>query len=1151
VSIQPLSPAGQAGQVEQAGLAEAMPYRLISLLERRYLSDFQAGVWDLRLPPDDAARPLLREILSLPRPAPGEDPAAAMPHVLSASHTLGQAVVTGVYGDGTRHRFFVGGRRIPRGQVGSTEDFLDGQAGVLRAQLPGIELGPLSRLDGNGLPELAGFMHGAPALAAVTGIPSARADAGSAVFQNVDRLVAAAGSARYVLLVVAEPLDPADLDDTLDRCRRLKSEVHALVRRTVSEGESEGTTRSTARREEGKAHSRTPNLLTGFAVFASVAGLAVPGMSVVASPAMISANAIRMRSLAQQADTVTEGEANTLTRSATSELLNANAEACELLLQRHIARLEAARSSGWWRTAVYVAAESDGALAAVTGALRAIGSGEQTGLDPVRTIRIAPWALRPALTRGQTIGLLPAAQAVSHPLGPSFDAVATCVTTDELAVLVSLPRRDVPGLLMRSVGEFALAVPPAGPDAIRIGALGDSQGRQLDAVALGAAELNRHVFITGMTGYGKTTTAKALLTGARSVLGIPFLVIEPVKAEYRSLRQHPALRGDLRVYSIGGEGALPLRVNPFVPVANVSLARHIDLLKAVFNAAFPMFAGMPYVLEEAMLEVYTERGWNLRTSANDALGPHPSPADLSVLVPSLADLHDKIEVVLSRKRYAMEVHQNMGAALRSRLSSLMVGAKGEALNTSRSVPPAELFTVPCVIELRNLGDNEEKSFVMALLLGLLYEFAESRQADVGPGGPGLQHLTLVEEAHRLLRAPRGPGGPETPDSQANAVTMFTDMLAEMRAYGEGFLVVDQIPAKLAPDILKNSNIKIIHRLVAPDDRAAVAQSMNLTEAQARHLVTLRPGTAVVHDDHIGSAVLVQMTPATVATVASAAPPAAELLARPPDRSYLQRHGGCLHCPAPCTFLEPARRLRASPEADESLQALFRALLFGDAEGASRQWAAWLAGWQAAAPGALPGTAYCAVTQAAYRWLGQVIAARGPADGSAGGIAADGQPAPGQRLAHDRAARLVARLVSAWLEAEGQPDRPAPEALHAALAGLRSLIAERPPHEMAGCASCPARCQMLPLVRPYLAGGRADQRASASSPADSRLRRLQDLVAQAGGFPSGLDERQQRHFMHCLVTNASASSGADPAGLLQALGGTAAEPAVPGAPPAAS
>jgi hypothetical protein len=186
----------------------------------------------------------------------------------------------------------------------------------------------------------------------------------------------------------------------------------------------------------------------------------------------------------------------------------------------------------------------------------------------------------------------------------------------------------------------------------------------------------------------------------------------------------------------------------------------------------------------------------------------------------------------------------MGAALRSRLRSLMLGAKGETLDVRRSVAAEDLFGGPCVIELRNLGDDDDRSFVMALLLCLLYEHAEARQGD---SAGRLLHLTLIEEAHRLLRAPRSSGGMEGADAQAKAVTMFTDMLAEMRAYGEGFIVADQIPANLAPDIIKNSNVKIVHRLTAPDDRSAVAAATGLSDSQSQHLVALRPGTAVIHD----------------------------------------------------------------------------------------------------------------------------------------------------------------------------------------------------------------------------------------------------------------------------------------------------------------
>ena len=435
----------------------------------------------------------------------------------------------------------------------------------------------------------------------------------------------------------------------------------------------------------------------------------------------------------------------------------------------------------------------------------------------------------------------------------------------------------------------------------------DTAGRQLAEVRLTAGEVNRHVMITGMTGYGKTTTAKHLLTAAREEFGTPFLVIEPAKSEYRQLRSHPGLRGALRVYNIGGTGpALPLRLNPFAPVDGAPLGRHIDLLKSVFNAAFPMFAGMPAVLEEAMLDLYADRGWDLRTGRNRALGPRPSRSAAAALTPTLQDLHDQVEVVLARKGYAGEVHQNMGAALRSRIKSLMVGAKGDALGASRSVPPAELFGAPSVIELKDLADDEEKSFVMGLLLALLYEYAESRQPDPELAGGQLQHITLIEEAHRLLRAPRPGGGMESGDAQAKAVTMFTDMLAEMRAYGEAFVVADQIPTKLAPEVLKNTNVKIIHRLAAPDDRAAVAASINLTDAQSRNLVTLRPGVAVVHDDAIESAVLAAMD-STALTAGTALWAGAALSAGTPLSAGIPAPAGARSRPAPLSRMaRPAR-----------------------------------------------------------------------------------------------------------------------------------------------------------------------------------------------------------------------------------------------------
>ena len=273
---------------------------------------------------------------------------------------------------------------------------------------------------------------------------------------------------------------------------------------------------------------------------------------------------------------------------------------------------------------------------------------------------------------------------------------------------------------MREHAEFGLCVPPPDGVGIEIGALLDGAGRRLEPVTVPLGALNRHVFITGMTGFGKTTTCKRLLLEAYGRHGLPFLVVEPAKAEYRELANMRALRGKLRVYAMGADSPLPFRLNPLQPVPGAPLARHIDLLKAVFNASFPMFRGHDLYIGGRLYEVYRERGWSLYTSGNALLRERSSAEDIAALTPTLEDLHAKIDVVLGEKKYGKEVEQNLGAALRSRLKSLLVGNKGIMLNTRRSTPLEDLFRSPAVIELQNLGDDEEKGFVMALLFVLRF-----------------------------------------------------------------------------------------------------------------------------------------------------------------------------------------------------------------------------------------------------------------------------------------------------------------------------------------------------------------------------------------------------------------------------------------------
>ena len=223
-------------------------------------------------------------------------------------------------------------------------------------------------------------------------------------------------------------------------------------------------------------------------------------------------------------------------------------------------------------------------------------------------------------------------------------------------------------------------------------------------------------------------------------------------------------------------------------------------------------------------------------------------------IPTLQDLYNKIEPIVKRKAYAQEQTMNIQAALMARLSSLLTGSKGLMLNTPRSTPLAELLKQPVVLELKNIGDDDEKCFIMGLILASIYQYLENN----GNIGSNLKHVLLIEEAHRLLRRTPEFVSPEIGNSRGKAVETFTNVISEIREYGEGVIIVDQIPSKLTPDVVKNTNIKIVHRTLAKDDREYVGSTMNLTEQQDKELSILEVGRAVIHREGMDKAFLVQI-----------------------------------------------------------------------------------------------------------------------------------------------------------------------------------------------------------------------------------------------------------------------------------------------------
>lgn len=424
-----------------------------------------------------------------------------------------------------------------------------------------------------------------------------------------------------------------------------------------------------------------------------------------------------------------------------------------------------------------------------------------------------------------------------RPVSDNNALLSTYLTPKEVSVIAALPQKEVPGLALRESVEFGLNEKDPGNDRITLGRI-MQRGRKLDIpFELDRKSLSKHTFVAGVTGSGKTTTCHRLLHEA----GLPFLVIEPAKTEYRALLMSEDFK-DVTVFTLGNESAAPFRFNPFELVEGELLSAHIDMMKAAFTSSFPMEASMPQLLEEAIIRCYEKKGWVIGQNLNTR---YRTPDDIALhrdeAYPIISELLTVMNEVVGEKHFGNELKSNYIGSLVSRLSNLTVGSKGNMLDCGCSVDFNYLLHHNTIIEMDEMKSPEDKSLIMGFLLMRLCAAVRNEHRK----DPGFKHITLVEEAHRLLSRPDfGDGG-----ARKAAVETFTDMLAEVRKYGEGLVIADQIPNKLAPEVLKNTNTKIIHKLLARDDKDAVGDTMLMNDKQKEYLSALLTGQAVVFSEN--------------------------------------------------------------------------------------------------------------------------------------------------------------------------------------------------------------------------------------------------------------------------------------------------------------
>ena len=427
----------------------------------------------------------------------------------------------------------------------------------------------------------------------------------------------------------------------------------------------------------------------------------------------------------------------------------------------------------------------------------------------------------------------------------SMKMLGSWLSTSELSVIAGLPQKEVVGLALKEEVEFGLN-PRNNIEDKNILHLGNlvRSGLPLNIeVNIDKSNLNKHTFITGVTGSGKTTTCHKLLYSSN----MPFMVIEPAKTEYRILTNSDR---EILIFTLGNNNIAPFRLNPFEFFPHENITSRVDMIKASIESAFDMEAAIPQIIESAIYKCYEKYGWDIATSQNSIF---TNPFDDGIYsFPTLQDLVDMTQKVVEEQGFDERLQKDYIGSIKARLQGLLIGAKGLMLNTPRSINFKDLVQKNVILELEEIRNPSEKSLIMGFILTNLNEAIRASYEE----NRDFKHITLIEEAHRLLSKY------EAGDSlnKKQGVEVFTDMLAEVRKYGEALIIVDQIPNKLTPEVLKNTNTKIVHKLFAKDDKEAIGNTMALQDEQKEFLSNLETGRAIIFSQDFTKALQVQIKP---------------------------------------------------------------------------------------------------------------------------------------------------------------------------------------------------------------------------------------------------------------------------------------------------
>lgn len=818
-----------------------------------------------------------------------EDNLLKLSNVYNALSVARGSLVLIIDSNGEKISFYIGVRTFSNDDLPIAQDTL---LKTLSGNFPGCVIEPLKNDKINRLVKRIfeckdeRVLDTHRAISSVSGISSSKKIDDSSkkkdFTQGIEKLIDSMRGEQYTALIVADPILPeqaiAIRSDYEEMYSLLKpfEEVDLTLGYNESVSVSETVGRSTSKainHSVSNSTNRTHSSSTSY----SKRSFPIFGRKTTYSSSVSESNT----NTVTDGTTTTTGENESRTDGTTTgtsksaQIKTCNRKVKSLLdkIDLQLKRFEINGDIGMWNCSAYFIADDIQTSNAAAMAYYALTKGEESGLEHTA---INTWVYNSDLEENEGVNaeylkFEKYLKLLSHPLfktdildGP-FVSTSSVLTTKELTVHAGLPQKSVPGLAVSEFASFGRDVftyadkdkkSETSPAELRLGQISHVGQNEGTEVSLDVASLCSHVFVTGSTGAGKSNAIYTILEklletkNKKTKENISFLVIEPAKGEYKRKFGN---YDNVTVYGTNYKKSRLLKINPFSFPDDIHVREHIDKLIGIFNACWEMYAAMPAVLKDAVERAYMKAGWNLQTSENKYEELFGKP-----VFPCFKDILKEIQIVMDSSDYSDDSKGDYKGALITRVKSLTNGIY-EDVFTPNELSNVDLFDKNVIVDLSRNSGSETASLIMGILVMKMQEY---RMTSSIPSNSGLRHVTVLEEAHNLLKKTSTSQSNEGSNLAGKSVEMISNSIAEMRTYGEGFIIADQAPGLLDPSAIRNTNTKIILRLPDASDRELVGKAAALNDDQIVELAKLKRGVAAVYQNDWIQSVLCQVDKCT-------------------------------------------------------------------------------------------------------------------------------------------------------------------------------------------------------------------------------------------------------------------------------------------------